>query len=82
MMELEPRLVEQMLDYSVPDLPQRVIVLNYHPAHARRSTFARDGCINWFREVLAIVRARGIQVLTLREVYKKCNGADVALSTK
>lgn len=71
MMELEPALVEQMLNHSIPDLPQRVIVLNYHPAHARSATFARDGCADWVREVLAICRRRGVEVRTLAEVYKR-----------
>ncbi len=73
MMELEPELVEQMLDHPVPDLSQRVIVLNYHPAHARSATFARDGCADWVREVLAICRRRGVEVRTLADVYKRLN---------
>ena len=73
MMELEPALVEQMLDHAVPDLPQRVIVLNYHPAHAGSATFARDGCADWVREVLAICRQRCIEVTTLAEVYRRLN---------
>lgn len=73
MMELEPELVKQMLDYTIPDLPQRILVLNYHPAHANKPTFARDGTSKWFRDVLQILNERKIPVRTLGDIYDICN---------
>ena len=73
MMEIEPGLVEQMLDYKVPGLSQRVLILNYHPAHANRSTFAKEGCVNWFREILDLCHSKGVEVRSLSEVYKILN---------
>ena len=73
MMEIEPALVEQMLDYNIPGLPQRILILNYHPAHANRSTFAKEGCANWFRDILDLCKSKGIQVRTLSEVYRMLN---------
>ena len=70
LMEAEPALVEQMLDYNIPGLSQRVIVLNYHPAHANTSTFVKGGCVNWFREVIDLCKQRNVEIRTLAEVYK------------
>jgi len=74
-MEAEPELVEQMLDYVVPGIPQRVLTLGYHPAHASRPTFAREGVLPWFRRLLDRLRERGVAVRTLRDVYGACDGA-------
>jgi hypothetical protein len=72
-MEVEPGMVEQMLDYNIPGLPQKVLILNYHPAHANRSTFAKEGCADWFRDILGLCKNKGVQVRTLSEVYKVLN---------
>ena len=58
MMECEPDLVWQLLDHDVPDLTQRVIVLNYHPAHANGKTFSAEGCKGWFSEIVAELQKR------------------------
>lgn len=68
-MEIEPQLFEQMLDYKIPGLPQRVITLIYHPAHANRPTFAKGGSLPWFRRIMEIIEERDLEVRTLRNVY-------------
>lgn len=73
MMEVEPELFVQMLDYSIPGIPQRVITLNYHPAHANGTTFATGGCKTWFREVLEVIDAKRIAVMTLSDVLIEMN---------
>ena len=73
MMEVEPELLAQMLDHSIPDIPQRVITLNYHPAHANGTTFAPEGCKAWFRGVLDIISDRRVAVVTLRDVMQSLN---------
>lgn len=70
-MEIEPELFEQMLDYRVNGLPQRIITINYHSAHARHPTFCHDGSLAWWKDILQIIHKRGIEVRTLREVYLK-----------
>ena len=82
MMELEPRLVEQLLDHAIPDLPQRVLVLNFHPAHTHGTNFSDQGCLSWFREVLEILNDRGVQIMTLREVFERCNAANEFSSSR
>jgi hypothetical protein len=73
MMECSPGLVEQMLSYNISSLPQKIIVLNYHPAHANTSFFAQGGCVNWFREVLDLCKQYNVEVKTLTEVYRSAN---------
>lgn len=68
-MEIEPELFKQMLDHHVPGILQKVITINYHPAHARRSTFCSQGSLSWFRDILKIVKERNVEVKTLRDVY-------------
>ena len=73
LMEAEPALVEQMLDYNIPGLSQRVITLNFHPAHARKSTFVKGGCVNWFREIIELCNTKNIEVRSLADIYKTLN---------
>jgi hypothetical protein len=68
-MEPEPGFVAQLLDYRVPHVPQRVITIGFHPAHATRPTFAAGGSIGAFKEVLSLLAERRIDVRTLRDVY-------------
>lgn len=68
-MEIEPELLKQMLDYHVPSLLQRVITINYHPAHAQRPTFCNQGSLSWWKDILRVVRERSIEVRTLRDIY-------------
>lgn len=74
-MEIEPELFEQMLDHRVADLPQRVITLNFHPAHAGKPTFAPAGGRPWFERILGIIKERDLAVMTLREVYLRMERA-------
>jgi hypothetical protein len=73
LMEAEPALVEQLLNHRVPGLAQRVITLGYHPAHARRPTFAPGGSLADFERVLGIVRESGARIMTLKAVYESLN---------
>jgi len=74
LMEPEPELVEQMLDYDIPSLPQKVITLNFHPAHANKPNFYRDGSLKAFKRVLEIIRSRrDVKVETLASIYNKLN---------
>ncbi len=68
-MEIEPEFFEQMLDYRIKGISQRVITVNYHPAHARHPVFCRDGSLVWWRKILKIIQDRGIEVKTLRDIY-------------
>jgi hypothetical protein len=70
LMEVEPGMLEQWLNYRIAGLPQRVLVLNYHPAHANRSNFTEGGCVVWFREVLDLLRSSGVKVMTMRDVFE------------
>jgi hypothetical protein len=73
MVELEPALLWQLIDHRVQDLPQKVIVINYHPAHANGKTFSKNGCKEWFHEVVTELIKRDIPIMTLRDVYQTCN---------
>ena len=72
-MEIEPELFEQMLDHQVPMLRQRVFSIIYHPAHAHRPTFSPNGSLAWWREILRIIRERGIKVMTPRDLFMRLN---------
>ena len=71
MMEIEPEIFYQMLTHDIPELPQRVFTLNFHPAHANQPTFTRDGSIKWFREILRIAQEYGCEFSSLRNVYER-----------
>lgn len=75
LMESEPELVAQLLDHHVPGLPQRVFVLNYHPAHARGEAFAPGGSLAEFRRVLDLLEARRVPVETLASVLARAQRA-------
>jgi hypothetical protein len=74
-MEPEPELVDQLLRHRIPSLPQRVITLTFHPAHARSSTFARDGSLPKFKQTLDVIRDNGADVRPLRDVYRESAAA-------
>ncbi len=69
--ESEPGLAAQLLDHSIPELPQRVVTLGYHPYHAARSTFRAGGSRTWFAEILDFISERRIETLTLADVYAR-----------
>ena len=75
LMESEPELVAQLLDHHVPGLPQRVFVLNYHPAHAHGAAFVPGGSIAEFRRVLDLLEARQVPVETLTSVLARAQRA-------
>jgi hypothetical protein len=68
-------LVDQILSHSVPHLPQRVITLGYHPAHARGRTFYRAGTLGPFRRVLDTLAAHGVQVEPLGRIFAFADAA-------
>ncbi len=74
-MEVEPELFEQMLDHKVPGLRHRVLTVNFHPAHARGTTFCRAGSLPWFKQILGIIKARQVVVKKLDDVYAACTMA-------
>lgn len=74
-MESEPELIDHLLSHRIAHLPQRVLTLGYHPAHARGTTFNRDGSLAMFRRVLDVVKDRGAEVTTLRDVFARADAA-------
>jgi hypothetical protein len=70
LMETEPALVAQLLDHHVPYLPQRVLTLGFHPAHAHAPAFAAGGSAASFAATIDLLRERRVAVRTLREVYQ------------
>ena len=75
MMEIEPELFVQMLDYKIKELPQRIITLNFHPAHARQATFYKNGSLDSFKEILDIIEKQKITVMPLAETYQLANNS-------
>jgi hypothetical protein len=73
LLEIEPDLFAQMLDHHVPGIPQRLFTLNFHPGHARRSTFVNGGSYAHFQAVLEMCMARDVRLLTLREAFEAMN---------
>jgi hypothetical protein len=78
LMETEPALVEQLLNHRVPHLPQRVLTLGFHPAHASRPTFAQGGSFASFVATLDLLATRGTSVRTLADVYALADRSTVA----
>jgi hypothetical protein len=74
-MEAEPELVDQLLSHRCDQLPQRVITLGYHPAHARGATFHRGGSFNSFKRVLDVIGSHGVGVETFERVFAAANAA-------
>lgn len=68
-MEIEPELFEQMLDHKIPGFLQRVITINYHPAHSQSNKYCNEGSLTWWTDILQIVKERGIEVKTLKDIY-------------
>jgi hypothetical protein len=75
LMEAEPDLIAQMLDYRVKHMAQRVFTLAYHPAHAHGNTFAHGGSLATFLQVLELLRESGTDVRPLRDVYRRASEA-------
>ena len=75
MMEIEPSLLSQMLDYKIKELPQRVFTINFHPAHAHIATFRKHGSFDSFKCVLDIINELKITVKPLNEVYRLANNS-------
>jgi hypothetical protein len=74
-MECEPELVAQLLDHRIPELPQRLFTLSYHPYHAARATFRPGGSAASFAAILDLVAARGVEILTPAETYARTERA-------
>ncbi len=70
LMEPEPELVDSLLAHRVRHLPQRVLTLGFHPAHASGSTFAKKGSRETFLRLLENLRRRDVAFMTLRSVYE------------
>lgn len=76
-METEPDLFNQILDYKIKELPQRVITVNFHPAHANKPTFCKKGSLSSFVRILDTIKERNLTVIPLSTVYQL---ADASLS--
>ncbi|NLX01647.1 MAG: hypothetical protein GXY40_03850 [Syntrophomonadaceae bacterium] len=72
-MEIEPQFFKQLISYKMPELPQRIVTLNFHPAHACTGTFTSSGSLRWFKDILDIIGERDIRVETLGCIYKKAS---------
>lgn len=75
LMECEPQLVDQVLSHRIPRIPQRVITLGFHPAHARGTTFHRGGSLDAFLQVLVVIAAHGADVAAMRTVFASADAA-------
>ena len=71
-MEIEPSLVSQMLQYRPRRLKQRILTLSYHPFHAQRPSFNLEGTLPWFKQILEMMRDQNIPVMSLNKVIEKC----------
>jgi hypothetical protein len=74
-MEPEPSVVERLMEDRLDGVPHRVVVLNFHPAHATAPTFHPGGSLPAFREVLKLCRRDSVEVRTLAEVFRVLNVA-------
>lgn len=76
LMELEPDLFKQILEHALNlPLPHFVFTLGFHPAHAHRQTFAKEGCIFWFEKILEVVTNIGGDFQSLNGIYRKLDKA-------
>jgi hypothetical protein len=75
LMEVEPQLLSQMLDYEIKDVPQRVLTINFHPAHANQPTFQKNGSLDSFRQIMDILVEHHIAVMPLCDVYQYASQA-------
>ena len=74
-MEVEPGLFEQMLNHRIAELPQRVITLNYHPAHAKRPVFTAEGSHENFKKIVKLIKESEVEVRTLSQVYSELDSS-------
>ncbi len=75
LMEVEPHLLTQLLDYKIKHISQTMFNLIFHPAHASQSTFYQKGSFSHFLAVLDILKERNIEILPLSHVFQKANMA-------
>ncbi|MDP2318068.1 MAG: hypothetical protein Q8O42_01850 [Acidobacteriota bacterium] len=76
LIESEPELVDQMLTHRSRHLPQRVITLGYHPAHAHGTTFCASGGIRLFSRVLDVIASHRVRIETARHVFTLAHAAE------
>lgn len=76
LIESEPELVDQMLGHRSRHLPQRVITLGYHPAHAHGTTFSASGGIGSFRRVLDVIARHHVCIEPARHVFALAHAAE------
>jgi hypothetical protein len=74
-MEAEPAFVDHLLSHRVRHVPQRVITLGYHPAHAHSSTFHSDGSLKSFTQVLDVIAQRHVTVERADRVFALAHSA-------
>jgi len=81
-MEPEPEFVHALLHERVASLPNIVLPIVFHPAHAVTRTFRSAGTLPWFRDITDLLRREQVGVMTLRDVFAACGrpwmrGSDV-----
>jgi hypothetical protein len=81
LMECEPDFVDQILSHRVPNLPQRVFTIGYHPAHASGRTFYPEGSLPAFRRTLDVLRSHNVDIKTSSDVFRLSTTAIVGAST-
>lgn len=76
LIEPEPGLVDQMLRHQIPELPARVLMLNFHPAHARNATFTEGGSLKWYTDTLDLLQAAGAQFMSYAELLRRMHSLE------
>jgi hypothetical protein len=74
-MECEPEFIDQLLRHRVAHVPQRVLTIGYHPAHARGTTFHQAGSFDTFTRVLDVIASHGATIERADRVFALANAA-------
>ena len=74
-MECEPEFVDQLLRHPLPHLPQRVVTIGYHPAHAKGTTFHESGSFDTFTRVLDVITSHRTGIERADRVFALANAA-------
>lgn len=73
LMEIEPEMLVQMLDHDITHLSQRIFTLNFHPAHANKSSFYKNGSLAYFKKILDILGEREINIMPMANILRHVN---------
>ena len=72
---IEPdiEVVEHLLRHRIPELPDRVISLCFHPAHAQQPNFGPKGSLLLYRAILDLFQQRNTTILTERTLFSQAS---------